>query len=109
MSGQDRIDEIMGYRVPKPKPFAVGTYGYGESAPQRLGKVVEVFEHNGETLYSLHYFDTSTGLLMTCPDHRRCGSKGHTCPIHGANLRHRDFVPMTDRDVEFYRKEGMIS
>jgi len=81
----------------------------------RLGKIVEIFEywrpsrlgHTPEQLlYHVRYLDLKTGLPMECPD-KRCKGE-HTCPIHGANVPAEVIKPVPDRDLAFYRSEGLI-
>jgi hypothetical protein len=87
--------------------LSVGDYAY-QRHTNRLGKVTKVFTYNGETLFRLHYFDRNTKRLLICPD-LRCDNKKTTCPIHGANLRHSECVPMTPQEIKTYKAMGLIS
>jgi hypothetical protein len=76
----------------------------------RIGVVVELFTLGQRKLACVHYIDLNTGKgeLWVCPDHARCGSKGHTCPIHSANVDTHTLTPMTTNDVNHCVEHGLI-
>jgi hypothetical protein len=74
----------------------------------RFGVVCEFFNVGQRKLACVHYIDPDTGKPMVCPDHARCGSTGHTCPIHSANVDTHSITPWPAKDVEFYRAEGLL-
>jgi hypothetical protein len=91
-------------RTPNIKPGHIVSLHHG----QRYGVVQTPFQHGRRTLFPVHYIDPDTGKLMVCPDHERCGSTGHACPIHGANCTEDHLSKWTKQDVEFYVSEGML-
>lgn len=58
-------------------------------------------------LYHVHYIDPNTGSLMACPD-KRPHNDPFSCPICGTNVFIEDMREFSERDLEFYRKMGMI-
>lgn len=75
----------------------------------RYAVVVEFFEIGRRKLACCHFIDPQTGDKMVCPDHARCGSTGHTCPIHSMNVDVSELQPWPAKDVAFYVSEGMVS
>ena len=93
-----------------PPPVRVGMiviHGDGEGSGC-FGVVTEIFPYGREDLYHVHKIDHSTGQLFECPDKARCRHR-HTCPIHGWNPRREQLAVPPQRDLVFYRDEGLLA
>lgn len=76
------------------------------SAWGRIISVTEDYDHHG-ALYLVRYYTTDGTGELVCPD-SRCGGRSTSCPICKGNYRARDLARVSDRDLAFYREDGML-
>ncbi len=57
--------------------------------------------------YQVRFIDNNTGELMNCPDGRCRGQDVH-CPICRGSYRAESLEKFSQRDIAFYRQEGML-
>lgn len=106
--------------TPKLESWPVGTVVFftDPGLSGRLGKIVHVGQayrtlvSKEQMLHNVRYVDNQTGKTQVCPDSRCDGHREPTakgCPICSTNVWFEQIRPLTQAEIDFFRKEDFLN